>query len=117
MPSRGKVVILGGGIAGMSAAHELLERGFEVDVFERKSIAGGKARSLAADPASGLVTVNSGAKLVGQRSSSGDAARLCRASTDFVSFRVSIGTSWIRWAAFPTVAATSRKTWSTRTSS
>jgi len=49
---RKKVVILGGGIAGMSAAHELIERGFEVEVFERKSIAGGKARSLAATGAS-----------------------------------------------------------------
>jgi uncharacterized protein with NAD-binding domain and iron-sulfur cluster len=43
-----KVVILGGGIAGMSAAHELIERGFQVEVFERKPIAGGKARSLKA---------------------------------------------------------------------
>jgi uncharacterized protein with NAD-binding domain and iron-sulfur cluster len=43
-----KVVILGGGIAGMSAAQELIERGFEVEVFERKSVAGGKARSIAA---------------------------------------------------------------------
>jgi uncharacterized protein with NAD-binding domain and iron-sulfur cluster len=43
-----KVVILGGGISGLSAAHELIERGFEVEVFERKQIAGGKARSVAA---------------------------------------------------------------------
>jgi uncharacterized protein with NAD-binding domain and iron-sulfur cluster len=43
---RKKVVILGGGVAGMSAAHELVERGFEVEVFERRSIPGGKARSL-----------------------------------------------------------------------
>jgi len=43
-----KVVILGGGVAGMSAAHELIERGFEVEVYERKAIAGGKARSLEA---------------------------------------------------------------------
>ncbi|MEB3118562.1 MAG: FAD-dependent oxidoreductase [Limnothrix sp.] len=41
-----KVVILGGGIAGMSAAHELVERGFAVEVYELKSIAGGKARSI-----------------------------------------------------------------------
>jgi len=41
-----KVVILGGGVAGMSAAHELIERGFEVEVYEMKSIAGGKARSV-----------------------------------------------------------------------
>ena len=51
---RKKVVILGGGIAGMSAAHELVERGFQVEVYERKSIPGGKARSLAATPATGL---------------------------------------------------------------
>lgn len=49
MATREKVVILGGGIAGMSAAHELVERGFAVEVFERKPIAGGKARSLAVD--------------------------------------------------------------------
>src|SRR5687768_8853408 len=42
-----KVVILGGGIAGMSAAHELIERGFQVEVYERKRIPGGKARSIA----------------------------------------------------------------------
>lgn len=46
--ARQKVVILGGGIAGMSAAHELIERGFMVEVFERKAIPGGKARSLQA---------------------------------------------------------------------
>jgi uncharacterized protein with NAD-binding domain and iron-sulfur cluster len=49
-----KVVIIGGGIAGMSAAHELVERGFEVEVFERKTVPGGKARSLRASPGSGL---------------------------------------------------------------
>src|SRR5271170_1931450 len=41
-----RVIILGGGVAGMSAAHELAERGFEVVVLERRYIAGGKARSL-----------------------------------------------------------------------
>jgi 15-cis-phytoene desaturase len=41
-----KVIILGGGVAGMSAAHELVERGFQVTVYEKKSIAGGKARSV-----------------------------------------------------------------------
>ena len=40
------VVILGGGIGGLSAAHELAERGFQVRLFERKSIFGGKARSI-----------------------------------------------------------------------
>lgn len=41
------VIIIGGGVAGMSAAHELVERGFRVTVFERqKSLCGGKARSI-----------------------------------------------------------------------
>lgn len=42
-----KVIVLGGGVAGMSAAHELTERGFEVEVYERHhTYAGGKARSV-----------------------------------------------------------------------
>jgi geranylgeranyl pyrophosphate synthase/uncharacterized protein with NAD-binding domain and iron-sulfur cluster len=41
-----KVIVLGGGVAGMSAAHELIERGFEVMVLEKGAIAGGKARSV-----------------------------------------------------------------------
>ncbi|SPF56550.1 Amine oxidase [Candidatus Sulfopaludibacter sp. SbA4] len=40
------VAILGGGVAGLSAAHELIERGFHVDVYERKAVMGGKARSI-----------------------------------------------------------------------
>ena len=44
MPTQ--VIILGGGVAGMSAAHELIERGFEVVVLESGDIAGGKARSI-----------------------------------------------------------------------
>lgn len=41
-----KVAVLGGGVAGLSAAHELAERGFEVDVYERLGQFGGKARSI-----------------------------------------------------------------------
>ncbi len=41
-----RVVILGGGVGGLSAAHELIERGFEVEVFELRGIPGGKARSM-----------------------------------------------------------------------
>jgi 15-cis-phytoene desaturase len=41
-----KVAILGGGVGGLSAAHELIERGFTVSVFERNNVFGGKARSL-----------------------------------------------------------------------
>ncbi|MDW6025076.1 FAD-dependent oxidoreductase [Mesorhizobium sp. BAC0120] len=40
-----KVIILGGGIAGLSAAHELIERHFDVEVYELLPIPGGKARS------------------------------------------------------------------------
>ena len=40
------VAILGGGVGGLSAAHELAERGFQVRVFERKPVMGGKARSI-----------------------------------------------------------------------
>jgi uncharacterized protein with NAD-binding domain and iron-sulfur cluster len=40
-----KVVILGAGVAGLTAADELSSRGFEVDVYERRGIVGGKARS------------------------------------------------------------------------
>src|SRR6266851_6712433 len=39
------VAILGGGTAGLSAAHELIERGFDVDVYEKAGDVGGKARS------------------------------------------------------------------------
>lgn len=47
MASVGKtVVVLGGGVGGLSVAHELAERGFQVRVFERKNLFGGKARSL-----------------------------------------------------------------------
>lgn len=34
MSTRKKVIVLGGGVAGMSAAHELIERDFEVSVYE-----------------------------------------------------------------------------------
>ncbi|MFJ9371169.1 FAD-dependent oxidoreductase [Nocardia sp. NPDC101769] len=40
------MAILGGGVAGLTAAHELIERGFEVTVYERRAL-GGKARSIA----------------------------------------------------------------------
>ncbi|WP_024804913.1 FAD-dependent oxidoreductase [Nocardia sp. BMG51109] len=40
-----RVAILGGGVAGLSAAHELGRRGFAVTVYERTPDLGGKARS------------------------------------------------------------------------
>jgi len=41
-----RVVILGGGVGGLTAAHELTERGFAVEVHEAKAIPGGKARTI-----------------------------------------------------------------------
>src|SRR5690349_18994013 len=41
-----RVAVLGGGVGGLSAAHELMERGFELCVYEARSQFGGKARSL-----------------------------------------------------------------------
>ncbi|MFE5808285.1 FAD-dependent oxidoreductase [Streptomyces sp. NPDC056491] len=45
-PSAGRrVAVLGGGVAGLTAAHELAERGYAVTVYERRAL-GGKARSM-----------------------------------------------------------------------
>src|SRR5258707_11939901 len=42
-----KVAIFGGGVGGLTAAHELIERGFEVEIFDLRPILwGGKARSM-----------------------------------------------------------------------
>ncbi len=48
--SRGgkRVAVLGGGMAGLTVAHELVERGFKVDVYEPVAL-GGKARSIGFD--------------------------------------------------------------------
>jgi uncharacterized protein with NAD-binding domain and iron-sulfur cluster len=48
-----KVVVIGGGVGGLSAAHELARRGFEVVVYEQRDVAGGKARSMDAIPGTG----------------------------------------------------------------
>ena len=59
-----KVIVLGGGVAGMSAAHELIERGFEVEVYEKNPIyAGGKARSIEVD---GTASPTTGKSLPGE---------------------------------------------------
>src|SRR5688572_10512064 len=41
----GTVAVLGGGVAGLSAAHELSERGSALTVYEQRDLPGGKARS------------------------------------------------------------------------
>ncbi|WP_369386215.1 hydroxysqualene dehydroxylase [Mycobacterium kyorinense] len=38
--------MLGGGVGGLTAAHELAERGFDVTVYEQRDAFGGKARSM-----------------------------------------------------------------------
>jgi uncharacterized protein with NAD-binding domain and iron-sulfur cluster len=40
------VAVLGGGVGGLSAVHELVERGFAVSVYESRARFGGKSRSL-----------------------------------------------------------------------
>lgn len=40
-----RVAVFGGGVAGLSAAHELIKRGYEVAVYEARPHLGGKARS------------------------------------------------------------------------
>jgi uncharacterized protein with NAD-binding domain and iron-sulfur cluster len=45
MSTNKKVFILGAGMGGLTAAHELLERGYEVVMYEKQAAAGGKAKS------------------------------------------------------------------------
>lgn len=40
-----KVVVIGGGVAGLTVAHELAEKGFSVVVYEQRQQLGGKSRS------------------------------------------------------------------------
>jgi len=43
---RSSVAIFGGGVGGLTTAHELVERGFQIEVFDlKKQYWGGKARS------------------------------------------------------------------------
>jgi uncharacterized protein with NAD-binding domain and iron-sulfur cluster len=41
-----RVAILGGGVGGLSAALELVDRGYQVDIYDRQEVFGGKARSI-----------------------------------------------------------------------
>lgn len=49
------VAVLGGGIGGLSAAHELAERRFDVTVYEANERMGGKARSIPIDDSEGAI--------------------------------------------------------------
>lgn len=44
-----RVAVFGGGMGGLAAAHELIDRGFAVDVYEKRSVYGGKARTYGVD--------------------------------------------------------------------
>jgi hypothetical protein len=68
------VAVLGGGVGGMSAAHELVERGFRVTVYEAKSVQGGQ----------GPQHLRAGHGVGGRRA--------CRANMAFVSFPRSTST-------------------------
>jgi len=45
LPKAKRAVVFGGGIAGLTAAHELAERGFTVTLYEASSYLGGRART------------------------------------------------------------------------
>jgi len=49
MSASRRVAVLGGGIAGLTAAQELAERGYDVTVYEANDRVGGKARSMPVD--------------------------------------------------------------------
>jgi len=40
-----RVIVIGGGVSGLTVAHELADRGYAVDVYEARPSFGGKARS------------------------------------------------------------------------
>lgn len=44
-----RVAVIGAGVAGLTVAHELSDRGFAVTVYEQRNQVGGKARSWSAD--------------------------------------------------------------------
>jgi len=43
------VAVIGGGVGGMTAAHELADRGFDVSMYEKRPRLGGKSRSVETD--------------------------------------------------------------------
>ena len=66
------VAVFGGGVAGLTAAHELAERGFVVTVYEATSRLGGKAVSFEAagtrGPHSSRELARRGARVLATRS-------------------------------------------------
>ena len=62
--SRGKVVVIGGGLAGMAAACDLADRGHPVVLMEKRPFLGGRAFSFP-DPDAGREIDNGPARLPG----------------------------------------------------
>ena len=54
-PAAKTVIVVGGGLAGLSAARSLLDRGYEVDLIEKRPFLGGRAYSFHDDQAGGEV--------------------------------------------------------------
>jgi hydroxysqualene dehydroxylase len=59
-PTRGRLAVVGGGWAGLAAAVQAVERGFEVSLFEMAPQLGGRARSVVAQTRSGPLTLDNG---------------------------------------------------------
>ncbi|HEV2037537.1 MAG TPA: FAD-dependent oxidoreductase, partial [Candidatus Eremiobacteraceae bacterium] len=45
----GRVAVVGAGLAGLSAALDLVDAGFDVELFERSRLLGGRATSFVVD--------------------------------------------------------------------
>jgi phytoene dehydrogenase-like protein len=41
-----KIIIIGGGISGLSCAFDLNKKGFKVEIYERNNVFGGQSRSV-----------------------------------------------------------------------
>ena len=44
------VIVIGGGIAGLTVAHELINLGYDITLLERNDIVGGLARTKESNP-------------------------------------------------------------------
>ena len=97
-----RVIILGGGVAGMSAAHELIERGFEVVVLERSDIreerrAASRSSTMAparADTSSPTPAGRSTTEFQASTGSGSSPASTSTSSTPCAAYRRSTGAPW-----------------------
>jgi predicted NAD/FAD-binding protein len=62
-----RIAVVGGGIAGLAAAHELLRAGHDVHLFEAASHAGGHANTVSVETDSGVVGVDTGFVVLNDR--------------------------------------------------